>query len=102
MGFRDKLKARTLNRDGIKAFESGNLELAVETFEKALDIVPGHAALNLNMTQVLMKEYESHGRDPELLKRCEACLDRLSGLPEQHRQFRRYLALQRKLKGLGA
>ncbi|HET8800653.1 MAG TPA: tetratricopeptide repeat protein [Marinobacter sp.] len=102
VGFRDKLKARTLNRDGIKAFESGNLALAVETFEKALDIVPGHAALNLNLTQVLMKEYESHGRDPELLKRCEACLDRLSGLPEQHRQFRRYLALQRKLKGLGA
>jgi tetratricopeptide (TPR) repeat protein len=100
VGFRQKIKARTLNRDGIKAFEAGNLQEAVEIFSKALEIVPDHAALNLNLVQVLMKEHDNSPGDAELLKRCQTCLDRLAGLPEQHRQHRRYIALQRKLKGL--
>ena len=100
VGFRLKIKARALNRDGIKAFESGNLQEAAETFSKALEIVPDHAALNLNLVQVLMKEHDNNPTSTELLKRCQSCLDRLSGLPEQHRQHRRYIALKRKLKGL--
>ena len=100
VGFRQKIKARTLNRDGIKAFEAGNLQEAVEIFSKALEIVPDHAALNLNLVQVLMKENDNSPGNAELLKRCQTCLDRLAGLPEQHRQHRRYIALQRKLKGL--
>ncbi|WP_228289966.1 tetratricopeptide repeat protein [Marinobacter salsuginis] len=100
VGFRQKIKARSLNRDGIKAFESGNLQEAAETFSKALEIVPDHAALNLNLVQVLMKEHDNNPTSTELLKRCQSCLDRLSGLPEQHRQHRRYIALKRKLKGL--
>ena len=100
VGFRQKLEARSMNRDGIKAFESGNLQEAAETFSKALEIVPDHAALNLNLVQVLMKEHDNNPTSTELLKRCQSCLDRLSGLPEQHRQHRRYIALKRKLKGL--
>jgi len=100
VGFRQKIKARTLNRDGIKAFESGNLGEAAEIFAKALEIVPDHAALNLNLVQVLMKEYDSNPGNTDLLRRCQTCLDRLAGLPEQHRQHRRHVALQRKLKGL--
>jgi len=72
----------------------------VEIFSKALEIVPDHAALNLNLVQVLMKENDNSPGNAELLKRCQTCLDRLAGLPEQHRQHRRYIALQRKLKGL--
>lgn len=100
VGFRQKIKARSLNRDGIKAFEAGNLEEAAETFTRALEIVPDHAALNLNLIQVLLKEYDSNSENRDLLRRCHACLDRLTGLPPQHRQHRRYVALQRKLEGL--
>jgi len=99
VGFRQKIKARTLNRDGIRSFESGNLQEAAEIFSKALEIVPDHASLNLNLVQVLMKEY-GNNPDSDLLRRCQSCLARLTGLPEQHRQHRRYIALQRKLKGL--
>jgi len=100
VGFRQKVMARTLNREGIRAFESGNLHEAAKTFSKALEIVPDHAALNLNLVQVLMQENDNNPRNTELLKRCQSCLDRLAGLPEQHRQYRRYITLQRKLKGL--
>ncbi|AOY88156.1 hypothetical protein BKP64_08215 [Marinobacter salinus] len=102
VGFRQKIQARTLNRDGIKAFESGNLVGAADAFRQALEVVPDHAALNLNLVQVLMKEYEADATNHELLSQCQICLDRLSGLPEQHRQHRRYRALSRKLKGLTA
>ncbi len=100
VGFRQKLQARTLNRDGIKAFESGDLSAAVEAFSQALEIVPDHAALNLNLVQVLMKQRHSEADSSALLDRCRRCLDRLAGLPEQHRQHRRYLALRRKLEEL--
>ena len=100
VGFRQKLQARALNRDGIKAFEAGNLEEAVTTFNRALDIVPSHAALNLNLVQVLMKQYQGTAGDRELLKRCEKCLEKLADLPEQHRQHRRLISLRKKLEGM--
>lgn len=100
VGFRQKIKARSLNRDGIKAFEEGKLQEAADTFARALEIVPDHAALNLNLVQVLLKEYSKNPADTGLLRRCQSCLDRLSDLPSQHRQHKRYVALQRKLKGL--
>lgn len=100
VGFRQKLQARTLNREGIKAFESGRLDEAVSTFSQALEIVPSHAALNLNVVQVLMKKYQEKPDDRELLKRCENYLGKLSGLPEQHRQYRRLVSLRKKLEGM--
>ncbi|MEX2475900.1 tetratricopeptide repeat protein [Marinobacter sp.] len=101
VGFRQKLQARTRNRDGIKAFEAGNLETAIEEFSSALEIVPSHAALNLNLVQVLMKQYSDDGSpNPQLLMKCESHLTQLKSLPEQHRQYRRYLALCSKLKGM--
>jgi tetratricopeptide (TPR) repeat protein len=98
VGFRQKLQARSLNREGIKAFESGDLESATKAFSKALNIVPGHAALNLNLVQVLMKEYQLNPERKELSERCQKYLNRLYDLPEQHRQYQRYQALKRKLE----
>ena len=81
-------------------FEAGNLDDAVATFNRALDIVPSHAALNLNLVQVLMKQYQDASGDRELLKRCERCLEKLASLPEQHRQHRRLISLRKKLEGM--
>ncbi|MFO8140478.1 MAG: response regulator [Marinobacter sp.] len=100
VGFRQKIEARGHNREGIKAFESGDLDGAVEAFSSALAIVPDHAALNLNLVQVLLRKHDQSPADQSLLSRCQAHLQRLTTLPEQHRQYRRYLALTRKLKGM--
>ena len=104
VGYRQKIKARGLNRDGIKAFEEGDLDSAITTFEQALEIVPDHAALNLNLVQVLLKKCEQQPRDAraELIDSCRQRMKRLESLPEQHRQYRRYQALSQKLKGLNA
>lgn len=100
VSFRQKLQARALNRDGIKAFEAGNLDDAVTTFKRALEIVPSHAALNLNLVQVLMKQYQDKTGNREPLEHCQKCLEELSDLPEQHRQYRRLLSLRTKLEGM--
>jgi len=98
VGYRQKLQARALNRQGIKAFESGKLEEAADAFGQALAIVPAHAALNLNLAQVLMKKMTSDGTDEKLLDRCRSCMKALESLPQQHRQYQRYRALTHKLE----
>lgn len=102
VGFRQKIEARGYNREGIKAFESGDLDGAVEAFNRALAIVPDHAALNLNLIQVLLRKHDQAPADQSLLATCQERLKRLEALPEQHRQYRRYTALAKKLKGLTA
>ena len=99
VGFQQKLKARGLNRDGIKAFEANELDGAIRIFNEALSIVPDHAALNLNLCQVLMKKNQSSD-DSTLLKQAQKHLDRLENLPEQHRQYRRLVSLRKKLQGM--
>ncbi|MBU2874476.1 response regulator [Marinobacter salexigens] len=101
VSFRIKIKARRFNREGIAAFESGKLLEAEAIFSKALEIIPAHPALNLNQVQVLLKQYNNNSANGKvLLERCQQHLDRLDDLPEQHAQYRRYLALKHKLKAL--
>ena len=100
VGFRQKLQARSCNREGIKAFESGELDKAAKAFREALEIVPSHAALNLNLIQVLLKQHQADPGNNELIRQCRKHLGQLSHLPPQHRQYRRYTAIKNKLEGM--
>lgn len=100
VGLHQKMEARNLNREGIQAFEANDLQGAARSFEQALAIVPKHAALNLNLIQVRLKQLESGDRailKQQAIQQCRECLAALSHLPPQHRQHRRYQALSRKL-----
>lgn len=87
-GLSSRIKAKELNKEGISAFEKGNLEVAIQAFSDALTHTPKHAALNLNLVQVAVKEYKRQA-NPELLATAQACLERLSHIPEQHHQYNR-------------
>lgn len=100
VSFRKKNKARSLNREGIAAFEDGRLQEAADAFNKALELVPQHPALNLNLVQVLLKGQEKEGPSEAVLKRCQRCLDQLGHLPPQHRQYKRYQFLCKKVSEL--
>ncbi|BES71902.1 response regulator [Marinobacter nanhaiticus D15-8W] len=100
VGFRKRVKARQLNRNGIKAFENGDLDAAAEIFREALSLVPKHAALNLNLVQVRLKQLETQPRNTFLLEECRACLEKLRDLSQQHQQYRRFQSLQRKVESL--
>ena len=95
-----KIKARKLNKQGIGAFEQGDLGAAIEIFESALASTPKHPALNLNMVQVMLKQIAEQKGNPELKRRCEHCLDNVKHIPEQHRQYKRYAHLVKKVRAL--
>lgn len=97
VGFQKRLKARGLNQQGIKAFENSQLDEAIKSFEQALEMVPRHPALNLNLVQVLIKRIESSDPTPALLRRCEQRLEQVAHIPPQHRQYKRYQYLQNKV-----
>lgn len=104
VSFRKKSEARALNRDGIKAFENGDLGPAADAFKQALALVPQHPALNLNLVQVLLRNAEYQGRrsDTAMLQHCERCLEQLGHLPSQHKQYKRYQFLTKKVADLKA
>ncbi|QCF26402.1 tetratricopeptide repeat-containing response regulator [Hydrocarboniclastica marina] len=99
-----KLQARAANREGIAAFEAGDTDKAAEAFGRALELVPQHPALNLNLVQILLKAAGGSpgGVDAGTLQRCTASLNRIAHLPPQHRQYKRYLSLQKKVAALTA
>lgn len=100
VGFQKKMRARGLTKDGIKAFEQGQLEVAIRIFEDALQLIPRHPALNLNLIQVLLKKMEQGDTSPGLLKRCKSCLEQAAHIPAQHRQHKRLVFLQNKIDNL--
>lgn len=66
-------------------------------------MVPNHAALNLNLIQIRMKQLDN--KDPAVnpqhaVAQCRRCLGALENLPPQHRQYRRYQAMKRKVENL--
>src|SRR5690606_37851742 len=100
VGLKDKIRAREFNRAGIRAFEQGNHLEAANQFQEALRITPNHTSLNLNLTQVLMKRVEAGESDPTLLSQCQAALRRIGQIPEQHRQYKRFVHLDNKVEEL--
>lgn len=95
-----KLKARHLNKQGIGAFESGDLDEAIKVFEEALVVTPKHPALNLNIVQVMLKQIKQQGGNPALKRECDLCLKNVEHIPSQHRQHKRYLHLRKKVDAL--
>jgi tetratricopeptide (TPR) repeat protein len=95
-----KLRARELNRNGINLFEQGKLEDAIKVFEDALAETPKHPALNLNLVQVLIKLMEGGQYKAEGLRKCTQCLDSVKHIPSQHRQYKRYQFLCKKIAEL--
>ena len=100
VGLQQRVKARKLNKDGISAFESGDLDAAISVFDAALEVTPKHPALNLNTVQVMLKQIRQQGGNPELKAKCKRCLNNVKHIPAQHRQYKRYQTLLAKVEAL--
>ncbi len=81
-------QAKELNKAGIKLFEQNQLDESINAIESALSYTPKHAALNLNLVQVLIKHYETRP-DTATLNKALACLQKIQHIPEQHNQYKR-------------
>jgi len=87
-GLKARKQAKELNKSGISLFEKGELEEAIKSFYSARSFTPKHAALNLNIVQVLTKQYKQNS-DKQLLIEAKSSLERIKHIPKQHNQFKR-------------
>jgi len=92
-GLKARKQAKKLNKTGISLFEQGKLSEAIESFHAARALTPKHAALNLNIVQVIIKQFKKTP-DKQLLIEAQASLERIKHIPEQHNQFKRLNHLQ--------
>lgn len=97
VSLRSKIKARALNKKGITFFEEGQLEKAIETFKEALKETPKHPALNLNLVQVALKSMKKEGTAKANLPFLKDTLDHVKHIPSQHRQYKRFVTLSKKV-----
>lgn len=97
-GLQQKLKARELNRQGIKFFEEGKLDDAIKTFMDALLATPKHPSLNLNLVQVILKHLSKTDQKAYYINVAKDAIQKLSHIPPQHRQFKRFNHLSNKIK----
>lgn len=95
----NKKQAKKLNKAGIELFEQGNLSAAAESFKEALSHTPRHAALNLNLVQVITKLYREEP-DSNLLDLASSSLKQIKHIPEQHNQYKRLRYLEKQLNKL--
>jgi len=83
-----RIKAKSLNKTGIQLFESGKIEEAIAALSSALALTPKHAALNLNLAQVALRQY-NQSQNHEALDLATQCVERIEHIPTQHKQYRR-------------
>lgn len=102
VSWQSRTKAAELNKTGIQHVESGDHRAAIEAFQQALTHSPKHPALNLNMTQVLMKVITEEQGSDEYLLLGQQCLDRVSHIKNTHKQYKRYEFLKEKFSQLAA
>jgi len=98
VSWQDRTKAAELNKIGIQHFESGDHRQAIEVFQNALAYSPRHPALNLNLIQVLMKLIPTEQDSSDSLQLCQQCLKRVSHIKNDHKQYKRYQFLTKKLE----
>ena len=47
-----------------------------------------------------MKQIKQQGGNPDLKRKCDLCLKNVAHIPEQHRQYKRYVHLRKKVDAL--
>ncbi|WP_250654705.1 tetratricopeptide repeat-containing response regulator [Alkalimarinus coralli] len=100
VSLRQKMKARELNKKGISLFEEGALAKAIDTFKEALKETPKHPALNLNLVQVALKSLEGKAPGNSEIAFLNQTLDNVKHIPSQHRQYKRFVSLSKKVAAL--
>lgn len=94
----DRQQAASMNKQGIKLYEAGNVEAAAAQLRKALPLTPRHISLNLNLIQVLLKLHKKTG-DQSLLADVEKCFHKVRHMPKEHREYKRFAFLKKQFEG---
>ena len=90
-------EAALKNKEGIQFYSNNQLEQATAILKQALELTPRHISLNLNLIQVLLK-LAKQSNDTKFLNEANLLLKKIRHIPQDHREYRRFQFLSKKLK----
>lgn len=93
-------RARELNEDAARLYESDNLQDSIKLFSEAVRLSPKSVVLNLNLTQALVRLMETDRVTSDHAKKSKACFDNIGKLDEGSRHYARYANLVERFNEL--
>jgi tetratricopeptide (TPR) repeat protein len=91
-------EAVDLNRQGVRSYQVGQLNEALQMFRKALSLQPKNISIALNTAQALLR-IGGEATPPAILQECRDCLTRVAGIPASDSRYDRYRKLHIKVFG---
>lgn len=88
------------NKQGIEAYEKGEITDAISRFRKAHEEIPYSTAILLNLVQALMKQPQRGESRIEIRTECLKLLEQQRLLPEDDPRYSRYQNLLKKAQSL--
>jgi len=88
-------KANKLNNEAVKSFKLGDLSRAINAFEKASEIAPNNVNICLNLSQALLKLFQSGDKNADYLFRSEEILSDITRLSVSDPRYLRFSELNR-------
>jgi tetratricopeptide (TPR) repeat protein len=89
----NRQKAIQVNKKGIKLYNEGKTEQAATELRQAIPLTPRHISLNLNLTQVLLRQHKE-SKDDSLLKDISGYLHKVRHIPQGHKEYKRFVYLE--------
>lgn len=95
-----KRKVVRINKNGIEMFEKGDYERAALYFTKATQHFPKHVGIRLNAIQALLFDIKENGATANKVLQCNTNLSAISGMEDNHPQFKRYSSFRQSIAKL--
>lgn len=91
-------EAVDLNRQGVRSYQAGQLNEALQMFRRALSLQPKNISIALNTSQALLR-IGGEVTPPAILEECRSCLTSVAGIPASDSRYDRYRKLHIKVFG---
>ncbi len=88
-------KANQLNNLAVAAFKDKDLKKAIDNFKKAAKFAPNNVNICLNLSQALLKHYQSNDKNSQYLYQSEEILSEITRLSVTDPRYTRYSELTR-------
>ncbi len=91
-------EAVTLNRQGVRSYQGGQLGEALQLFRKALGLQPRNISIALNTAQALLR-IGGENPQPAIMQECRDALTSVAGIPASDNRYDRYRKLHTRVFG---
>lgn len=91
-------EAVTLNRQGVRSYQGGQLGEALQLFRKALGLQPKNISIALNTAQALLR-IGGDNPQPAIMQECRDALTSVAGIPVSDNRYDRYRKLHIRVFG---